>query len=450
MAFGAVVLDAAVVDTAALRTVLLRGAGVALSAPVARAGAMRVLLLRGAAEAALGLVDRGRLGVGMVQIRAIVRRSVSLQALDTALPDLLLICSISTAHPALFFRPPYAHFEHKTLMTPTPAQPSASPALTLLQQRTAAVIPAAEWALHEPWIDAILALKRQRNAVILAHNYQPPEIFHGIADITGDSLALAQRAVDVDADVIVMCGVHFMAETAKLLNPDRLVLMPDMAAGCSLAESITAADVRLLKQRYPGVPVVTYVNTSAAVKAESDVCCTSANAVHVVESLGVERVIFLPDRYLGAHVASQTTVELILWQGACEVHERFTGPQVRALREDGRNHVLAHPECPPEVLAEADFVGSTAAMVQHLDRHRPARVVMVTECSMADNVAVEFPQIHFVKPCNLCPHMRRITLPKVHAALQHLRTPVEIPVELIAPARRAVERMLTIGRRERH
>lgn len=331
-----------------------------------------------------------------------------------------------------------------------PSSASRPSALSALRERTRAVIADTEWELHAPWIEAINQLKRERNAVVLAHNYQPPEIFHGIADITGDSLALAQRAVDVDADVIVMCGVHFMAETAKLLNPAKTVLMPDMRAGCSLAESITAADVRLLRQRYPGVPVVTYVNTSAAVKAESDICCTSANAVHVVESLGVERVIFLPDRYLGAHVASQTKVQLIMWEGACEVHERFTAPQVRALRENGRNHVLAHPECPPEVLAEADFVGSTAAMVAHLAHRQPGRVVMITECSMADNVAVEFPQIEFVKPCNLCPHMRRITLPKVHQTLLDMSSAVEVPAALAAPARAAVERMLTIGRRERH
>jgi quinolinate synthase len=317
-----------------------------------------------------------------------------------------------------------------------------------LYERVRSVIPETEWATHLPWIDAIQRLKKSRRAVILAHNYQTPEIYHGVADITGDSLALAQRAVDVDADVIVLCGVHFMAETAKVLNPAKTVLIPDVAAGCSLSESITAADVRLLKQRYPGVPVVTYVNTSADVKAESDVCCTSANAVHVVESLGAPRVIFLPDKYLGQYVASKTRVEVILWEGACEVHERFTGAQLRAYRATPDIHVLAHPECPPDVLAEADFVGSTAAMIGHLDRARPRRVVMVTECSMSDNVAVEFPDIEFTRPCNLCPHMKRITLPKIHDALRHLRHVVTVDPAVAANARRAVERMLAIGRRE--
>ncbi len=334
--------------------------------------------------------------------------------------------------------------------------PSAAPVWTpeieqrhaALGARVRAVIPPVEWSAHVPWVDAIQRLKRDRNAVVLAHNYQTPEIYHGVADVTGDSLALAQRAADTDADVIVLCGVHFMAETAKILNPRKTVLIPDLGAGCSLAESVTAADVRLLRQRYPGVPVVTYVNTSAEVKAESDVCCTSANALHVVESLGSERVIFLPDRYLGHYVAQQTRVEVILWQGACEVHERFTAAQVRGFR-DGRDvHVLAHPECPPDVLAEADFVGSTAAMIAHLERAKPRRVVMVTECSMSDNVAVEFPQIEFVRPCNLCPHMKRITLPRIHECLRTLQPEVTVDPAIAVRARRAVERMLAIGRRE--
>jgi len=311
------------------------------------------------------------------------------------------------------------------------------------------VIPALDWQAHLPWIDAIQALKKQRNAVVLAHNYQAPEIFHTVADITGDSLALAQQAARTSADVIVLCGVHFMAETAKVLNPGKTVLIPDSAAGCSLAASITAADVRLLKQKYPGVPVVTYVNTSAEVKAESDVCCTSANAVHIVESLGVDRVIFLPDKYLGQYVASKTQVKVILWEGACEVHERFTGEELRAYRRaHGAVDILAHPECPPDVLHEADFVGSTAAMITHLNQARPRRVVLVTECSMSDNVAVEFPDTQFIRPCNLCPHMRRITLPKIHDALLHLSEQVSVDAAVAARARQAVERMLAYGRRE--
>src|SRR3954470_18105385 len=253
-------------------------------------------------------------------------------------------------------------------------------------------VPAMEWPVFASDIEAILALKREHNAVILAHNYQTPEIFHTVADIVGDSLALAREAVNTDADVIVLAGVHFMAETAKLLNPEKLVLMPSMAAGCSLADSITGADVRLLKQKYPGVPVVTYVNTSADVKAESDICCTSGNAVKVVESLGVDRVLFLPDEYLAKYVATQTKVEIIAWKGHCEVHERFTGDQLREYRSrfDGIT-IIAHPECPPDVLEAADFVGSTAQMIDFVDQKRPPRVLMVTECSMSDNVATSLP-----------------------------------------------------------
>lgn len=316
-----------------------------------------------------------------------------------------------------------------------------------LYERVRDRIPLAEWSLHLPYIDAIHSLKRARRALILAHNYQSPEIFHGVADITGDSLALAQRAADVSADVIVMCGVHFMAETAKILNPAKTVLIPDTDAGCSLAESITAADVRLLRKRYPGAPVVTYVNTSAEVKAESDICCTSANAVHVVESLAEDTVIFLPDQYLGRYVASQTKKRLVLWQGACEVHERFTGDEIRALRQPGVI-VLAHPECPPDVLDAADFVGSTAAMTERIRRGDSDRVLLITECSMADNLAIEFPQVTFTRPCNLCPHMRRITLPKIYQALRNLAPQVEIDADIARRARAAVQRMLDVGRRE--
>jgi quinolinate synthase len=331
--------------------------------------------------------------------------------------------------------------------------PELTPALldryAPLYQRVRDVIPELEWQTHLPWIDAIHSLKKQRNAVILAHNYQAPEIFHTVADITGDSLALAQQAARVDAKVLVQCGVHFMAETSKILCPEKTVLIPDTEAGCSLAESITAQDVRLLKAKYPGVPVVTYVNTSADVKAESDVCCTSANAVHIVESLGVDKVIFLPDKYLGQYVASKTQVKVILWEGACEVHERFSGEELRSYRRaHGNVRILAHPECPPDVLLEADFVGSTAAMVTHLAERRPRRVVMITECSMSDNVAVQFPDIEFTRPCNLCPHMRRITLPRIHDALLHMRHEVQVDPAVAVRARQAVERMLAFGRKE--
>jgi quinolinate synthase len=327
--------------------------------------------------------------------------------------------------------------------TPDVARATA-PVFARLQR----LIPEIEWGVHAPYVEAIARLKRERRAVVLAHNYQTPEIFHGIADITGDSLQLAREAARSDADVIVLCGVHFMAETAKILNPGRTVLIPDARAGCSLAESITAEDVRQLRAAYPGVPVITYVNTSAAVKAESDVCCTSANAVEVVESLGVPRVIFLPDEFLGRWVASQTRVQMVLWKGHCEVHERFTAADLVGLRAAHPGiRILAHPECPPDVLREADFVGSTAGMVQHVRSTRPPSLALITECSMSDNVAAEFPELQFVRPCNLCPHMKRITLPNVLDALTNLETKVEVDAGVAARARQAVERMLAVRTR---
>ena len=314
-----------------------------------------------------------------------------------------------------------------------------------LYQRVKSVIPAIEWPVFAEDIDAILKLKQQRNAVILAHNYQTPEIFHCVADIVGDSLALAREAMTVDADVIVLAGVHFMAETAKMLNPSKTVLIPDLEAGCSLAASITAADVRLMRQKYPGVPIVTYVNSSAAVKAESDICCTSGNAKKIVESLGVPEVIMLPDEYLAQNIAAQTKVKIIAWAGHCEVHERFTPAEVRALRADYPGVViLAHPECPPEVIAEADYTGSTADMSNYVGRVKPPRVVLLTECSMADNVSINHPDVNFVKPCNLCPHMKRITLPKIRRSLETMTHEVTIPADLVDAARRSVERMLAV------
>ncbi len=309
------------------------------------------------------------------------------------------------------------------------------------------LIPEIEWAAYAPLIVEIERLKRERNAVILAHNYQTPQIFHGVADITGDSLALAKRAAETEADVIVLCGVHFMAETAKLLNPDRTVLIPDLEAGCSLAESITAADVRALKERYPGVPVVTYVNTSAEVKAKTDICCTSANAIEVVESLATERVIFLPDEYLGKWVAANTDVEVILWNGHCEVHEQFSVDEIEDYRRQFPGvQVIAHPECDLPVLEAADMVGSTSGMIKWVAEQHPERVVMITECSMSDNVAAEFPEIDFVRPCTICPHMKRITLEKIVTCLEDLKYPVEIPTDVAGRARRSVERMLTCGK----
>jgi quinolinate synthase len=314
-----------------------------------------------------------------------------------------------------------------------------------LYDRVKSLIPPIEWPVFADDIDAILRLKRERDAVILAHNYMTPEIFHCVADIVGDSLALAREAMKVDAQVIVLAGVHFMAETAKMLNPAKTVLIPDSRAGCSLAESITAADVRLMRERHPGVPVVTYVNSSAAVKAESDICCTSGNALKVVESLGVDTVIMLPDEYLAKNVSARTHVRVLTWAGHCEVHERFTAAEVRALRTDYPGvTILAHPECPPEVVAEADYTGSTADMAGYVGRVRPARVVLLTECSMSDNVSVQFPDVAFVRPCNLCPHMKRITLPKIRRALETMQEEVVIEPLLASRARRSVERMLEV------
>ncbi|QRE73217.1 quinolinate synthase NadA [Methylobacterium aquaticum] len=315
-----------------------------------------------------------------------------------------------------------------------------------LYERVRHHVPAFEWPALAGDVAAIRALKRERNAVVLAHNYQAPEIFHTVADIVGDSLALAREAARTDADVIVLAGVHFMAETAKILNPGKTVLIPDPAAGCSLADSITAADVRALRRRHPGVPVVTYVNTSAAVKAESDLCCTSGNAKAVVESLGVDRVLMLPDEYLAQNVQAELPhIEILTWAGHCEVHERFTAQDIREAREAYPGvTVLAHPECPPAVVAEADFAGSTAAMQDYVETRRPAQVVMITECAMADNLAVRNPDVAFVKPCNLCPHMKRMSLGKIRRSLETMTHAVTVPDDLIAPARRAVERMLAV------
>ena len=335
-----------------------------------------------------------------------------------------------------------------TVETRTPTSMAEAVAATReIYTKVRNLIPEVEWAAYAPLIVEIERLKRERNAVILAHNYQTPQIFHGVADITGDSLALAKRACETDSDVIVMCGVHFMAETAKILNPNRTVLIPDLEAGCSLAESITADDVRALKAKYPGVPVVTYVNTSAEVKAETDVCCTSANAVEVVESLGTERVIFLPDEFLGKWVASNTEVDVILWNGHCEVHEKFTVEEIANYRRQFPGvQVIAHPECDIDVLDSADMVGSTSGMINWVEQNRPERVVMITECSMSDNVAAEFPDVEFVRPCTICPHMKKITLEGIVACLEDLQYPVDVSPEIGRRARRSVERMLEVGR----
>ena len=316
-----------------------------------------------------------------------------------------------------------------------------------IYKKISKAIPEIEWSVHAPYIYEINKLKKKKNAVILAHNYQTPEIYHGISDFSADSLALAIEAANTKADIIVMCGVHFMAETAKLMSPDKKVLLPDMRAGCSLSASITGEDVRNLKKKYPNVPVVSYVNTSADVKAETDVCCTSANAVKIVNSLGANKVIFLPDDYLAKYVASQTDVEIISWKGTCEVHEKFTDTEINEIRKNNPDiKVIAHPECPPDVIKASDFAGSTSGMIKYVKDNQPKKVMMVTECSMSDNIQIDNPNVEFVRPCNLCPHMKRITLPKILDCLKKETNEIVMSEEIIKRARKSVERMAEVGR----
>ena len=316
-----------------------------------------------------------------------------------------------------------------------------------IYQKISKSIPEIEWSVHAPYIYEINKLKKKKNAVILAHNYQTPEIYHGISDFSADSLALAIEAANTKADIIVMCGVHFMAETAKLMSPNKKVLLPDMRAGCSLSASITGEDVRNLKKKYPNVPVVSYVNTSADVKAETDVCCTSANAVKIVNSLGANKVIFLPDDYLAKYVASQTNVEIISWKGTCEVHEKFTDTEINEIRKNNPDiKVIAHPECPPDVIKASDFAGSTSGMIKYVKDNQPKKVMMVTECSMSDNIQIDNPNVEFIRPCNLCPHMKRITLPKILDCLKKETNEIVMSEEIIKRARKSVERMAEVGR----
>ena len=316
-----------------------------------------------------------------------------------------------------------------------------------IYQKISKVMPEIEWSIHAPYIHRINQLKKEKNAIILAHNYQTPEIYHGIADVAADSLALAIEASKTEANIIVMAGVHFMAETSKLMSPEKKVLLPDMTAGCSLSSSITGKDVRLLKKKYPGVPVVSYVNTSADVKAETDICCTSANAVKIVESLGVKKVIFLPDEYLAKYVASQTKVEIIAWKGICMVHDQFTEKEIHDIRAKNPGiKIIAHPECPPDVIKASDFAGSTGGMIKYVKDNQPKKVMMVTECSMSDNIQVENPNVEFIRPCNLCPHMKKITLPKILDCLENETGEIIMDKETIEKARIPVERMVAIGR----
>ena len=316
-----------------------------------------------------------------------------------------------------------------------------------IYQKISKVVPEIEWSTHAPYIHKINKLKKEKNAVILAHNYQTPEIYHGISDFSADSLALAVEAAKTKANIIVMCGVHFMAETAKLMSPEKKILLPDMDAGCSLSSSINGEDVRNLKKKYPGVPVVSYVNTSADVKAETDVCCTSANAVKIVKSLGVRKVIFLPDDFLAKYVASQTDVEIISWKGTCEVHEQFNDQEINEIRKNNPGiKIIAHPEFPPDVIKASDFAGSTSGMIKYVRDNQPEKVMMVTECSMSDNVQIDNPKVKFIRPCNLCPHMKKITLPKVLKCLENESNEILMSKETIEKARKSVERMTEIGR----
>ncbi len=315
-----------------------------------------------------------------------------------------------------------------------------------LYEKVSHHIPEIEWPVHAPYVYWINKLKKERGAVILAHNYQTPEIFHCVSDFRGDSLQLAREATMVDEEIIVQCGVHFMAETSKLLNPEKTVLIPDMRAGCSLAESITGADVRLLRERYPGVPIVTYVNTSADVKAESDICCTSSNAVRVVESFESDTVLLIPDEFLAQNVARLTSKKILTWKGHCEVHERFTAEELLAYKEaDPSIEIIAHPECPTSVVDIADYTGSTSGMIEYATHRKPgAKVLLVTECSMASNIEQSAPGVQFIKPCNLCPHMKRITLPKILESLVYMKEEVLVDPETAARAKLAVERMVNL------
>ncbi|MBU1176656.1 MAG: quinolinate synthase NadA [Alphaproteobacteria bacterium] len=326
--------------------------------------------------------------------------------------------------------------------------PAIRTATDSVYERVKDRIPEVEWPFFAPLVFAINRLKKEKDAIILAHNYQTPQIYHGVADVTGDSLQLAIEATRVSQSVIVQCGVHFMAETSKILNPDKTVLIPDSRAGCSLAASISPEDVLAMRAQYPGAPVVTYVNTSAAVKAVSDVCCTSSNALDIVEKVEGSQVIMIPDQYLARNTAKKTKKKIVTWAGACEVHETFTAADIAELRSAYPGaRIIAHPECPPEVIAAVDFSGSTAGMIDWVKTERPARVVMVTECSMSDNVALETEGVEFLRGCNLCPHMKRINLENILWSLHTMTEEVTVAEEHIAPARAAIEKMIALSRK---
>jgi quinolinate synthase len=316
-----------------------------------------------------------------------------------------------------------------------------------LYARMQRVVSPPDWAIFAPYVVAINKLKKDRNAVILAHNYMTPEIYHGIADVVGDSLQLAIKATRVEADVIVQCGVHFMAETSKILNPSKTVLIPDMAAGCSLAESITPEGIAEMRAKYPGAPVVTYVNTTAEVKAASDICCTSSNAAQIVRSLDSDTVIMTPDKYLAQNVAQQVPEKRIVWwDGACIVHEQYTAQDLKDFREwNPGTRIIAHPECPPDVVAEADFSGSTSGIIDYVTQQRPQKAMLVTECSMASNISDALPDVDFIGPCNMCPYMKKITLEKVLWSLHAMEGAVEVDPAVADKARVAVQRMIDLS-----
>ncbi|MCI5084725.1 MAG: quinolinate synthase NadA [Rhodovulum sp.] len=329
--------------------------------------------------------------------------------------------------------------------------PSAELAASMadIYARMDRVVTPPDFAIYAPYIKAINELKAKRNAVILAHNYMTPEIYHGIADVVGDSLQLAIEAAKVEADVIVQCGVHFMAETSKILSPSKTVLMPDMEAGCSLAESITAAGIEEMRAKYPGAPVVTYVNTTAEVKAASDICCTSSNAAQIVAALDSDTIIMTPDQYLAQNIANQVPEKnVVWWEGSCIVHEQYTAQDINDFREwNPGTRIIAHPECPPDVVAASDFSGSTSGIIDYVTRERPEKAMLVTECSMASNIADNLPDVDFVGPCNMCPYMKKITLEKVLYSLHTMTGQIEVDPAVADKAREAVQRMIDLSKK---
>ena len=308
-------------------------------------------------------------------------------------------------------------------------------------------IPEIEWPFYAPLILQINRVKKERDALVVAHRFQSPQIYHGVADVTGDTLQLALASQKAKQSVIVQCGVHYMAETTKLLAPKKKVLLPDGRAGCSVVASITPEDVMALRAQYPGVPVVAYITSSAAVKAVSDVCCTTANAAEIVDALPGDRVIMVPDQFLARNTAKRTSKKVIAWAGTCEVHDTFTAANIAELRHaypDAR--IVAHPQCPPEVVTASDFSGDLDAMAAYLNAAETKRVVLVTECSMSDNLATQFPGIEFTRGCNLCPHMKRITLENILWSLHTMSEEVTILPALHTPARAALQRMLEMSK----